>query len=108
LPADLLADGDRHDLDVAVAWSDGEPVASALTFDLAGDCGIYNVCTVPHARRRGLATALTAHLLHAARGRGCQSASLQSTPMAERVYASAGFRDCGCFLEYVPRREGNS
>lgn len=36
------------------------------------------------------------------RARGCRAASLQSTPMAERVYASAGFRDLGRILEYVP------
>jgi len=30
------------------------------------------------------------------------TASLQSTPMAERVYAAIGFRDLGRFLEYVP------
>jgi GNAT superfamily N-acetyltransferase len=102
LPAGLLGDGDHADLDVTVAWSDGEPVASALTFDLAGDYGIYNVGTLPRMRRRGLASALTAYVLQAARARGCESASLQSTPMAERVYATAGFRDFGRFLEYVP------
>jgi GNAT superfamily N-acetyltransferase len=105
LPPGLLADGDRDTLQLTVAWLDGEPVASALAFDLPGDCGIYNVGTLQHARRRGLATALTAltaHLLHEARARGCDSASLQSTPMAERVYAAVGFRDFGRFLEYVP------
>ena len=35
----------------------------------------------------------------------CRTASLQSTPMAERVYAAVGFRDLGRILEYVPRRE---
>jgi GNAT superfamily N-acetyltransferase len=103
LPPGLLGEPcDRNDLALTVAWFKGEPVASALTFELAGDCGIYNVGTVPHARRRGLATALTAHLLQEARASGCDSASLQSTPMAERVYAAAGFRDFGRFLEYVP------
>jgi hypothetical protein len=34
--------------------------------------------------------------------RGCSTASLQSTAMAERVYAAAGFRDLGRILEYVP------
>jgi GNAT superfamily N-acetyltransferase len=102
LPPGLLVNGDRSALRLSVVWLDGEPVASALTFDLAGDCGIYNVGTLEHARRRGVATALTAHLLHEARARGCHSASLQSTPMAERVYATAGFRDLGRFLEYVP------
>jgi GNAT superfamily N-acetyltransferase len=104
LPAGLLAGGDHDNLQVTVAWVEGAPVASALTFDFGGDCGIYNVGTLEHMRRRGLATALTAHLLHAARARGCDSASLQSTPMAERVYAAAGFRDLGRFFEYVPAR----
>jgi GNAT superfamily N-acetyltransferase len=101
LPAGLLAEGDRDTLQLTVAWLDGQPVTSALTFDLAGDCGIYNIGTLSHVRRRGLATALTAHLLYEARARGCRSASLQSTPMAERVYASVGFRDLGQFFEYV-------
>jgi GNAT superfamily N-acetyltransferase len=102
LPAGLLAESNHDRWQVTVVWLEGQPVASALTFDLAGDCGIYNVGTLEHARRRGLATALTAHLLHEARGRGCESASLQSTPMAEHVYAAAGFRDLGRFLEYGP------
>ena len=102
LPPGLLARGSRESLHEVVAFVDHQPVSTALTFDLAGDCGIYNVGTLQHARRRGLATALTAQLLYAARARGCRSASLQSTPMAERVYAAVGFRDLGRFLEYVP------
>ena len=80
----------------------GENVSTAIAFDFAGDCGIYNVGTLESARRRGLATALTAIHLHDARARGCRTASLQSTAMAERVYAAAGFRDLGRILEYVP------
>jgi len=34
--------------------------------------------------------------------RGCQTATLQSTEMAKRVYAAVGFRDLGRILEYVP------
>jgi len=102
MPPGLLAEADHADFQLLVAHVDGVPVASALAFDFAGDCGVYNVGTVEPARRRGLGTALTARLLYAARARGCQSASLQSTPMAERVYAAVGFRDLGQFLEYVP------
>lgn len=80
----------------------GRALAAALAFDRDGDCGIYNVGTVEHARRRGLATALTAVLAHDAADRGCVTASLQATPMAERLYASVGFRDLGRFLEFVP------
>jgi hypothetical protein len=72
-------------------------------FDHCGDCGIYNVGTLEHARRRGFRTALTALRVHEARARGCQTASVQSTEMAERVYAAVGFRDLGRILEYVPR-----
>ena len=76
---------------------------NAVAFLLfAGDCGIYNVGTLEHARPRSLATSLTAHVLHEARARSSGSASLQSTSMAERVYAAVGFRDLGRFLEYVP------
>jgi predicted GNAT family acetyltransferase len=66
-------------------------------------CGIYNVVTMEHARRRGLGTALTAKLAHDAKARGCRTASLQSTLMADGVYAAVGFRDLGRILEYVPR-----
>lgn len=104
LPAGLLARGNREGLHVVVAFSEDQPVSSALTFDRGSDCGIYNVGTLESARRRGLATALTAHALHQARVRGCNTASLQSTPMAERVYASVGFRNLGRLLEYVPPR----
>jgi predicted GNAT family acetyltransferase len=49
---------------------------------------------------RGLGTALTALLAYDALARGCQTASLQSTPIAERPYAAVGFRALGRFLEY--------
>lgn len=31
------------------------------------------------------------------------TASVQATPMAEGVYANAGFRDLGRYLEYTPQ-----
>ena len=102
LPPGLLAGADLSAFHLLVARLGGEDVAAALAFDHGGDCGIYNVETLEPARRRGLGTALTALQLHDALARGCQTASLQSTPMAERVYAAVGFRDLGRILEYVP------
>ncbi len=97
----LLRGADPSVFHVLIARLAGENVATAMAFDHAGDCGVFNVTTLEPARRRGLGTALTAlHLGDAAR-RGCQTASLQSTPMAERVYASVGFRDLGQFLEFA-------
>ena len=80
----------------------GENVATAMAFDHDGDCGVFNVGTLEPARRRGLGTGLTARLVLDAAHRGCSTASLQSTAMAERVYAGVGFRDLGRILEYAP------
>lgn len=98
----LLEGTNRSAFHVLVARLDGESVATAIALDHEGDCGIYNVGTREHARRRGLAGALTALHLHEALARGCRTASVQSTPMAEHVYAAVGFDDLGRILEYVP------
>jgi ribosomal protein S18 acetylase RimI-like enzyme len=102
VPDGLLAGVDPQPFHLLLARVDGATVGTALGFDLDGDCGVYNVSTLEHARRRGIGTALTALLLHDAAARGCRTASLQATPMAERVYAAVGFRDLGRFLEYAP------
>jgi GNAT superfamily N-acetyltransferase len=85
-----------------VARVDDEGVAMLMAFDHAGDCGIYMVGTVPGARRRGVATALSAHAVTAAGDRGCTTASLQSTAMVEGVYTRVGFGNLGRWDEYVP------
>jgi GNAT superfamily N-acetyltransferase len=102
MPPGLLDGAEREQFHVLVATLDGEPVATAMSYDHEGDCGVFNVTTVAHARRRGLGTAMTALQLHQARERGCVTASLQSTAMAERVYAAAGFHPLGRYLEFVP------
>ena len=49
-----LLDGiDRSAFHVLVARLHGENVATAVAVDHEGDCGIYNVGTLEHARRRG-------------------------------------------------------
>jgi GNAT superfamily N-acetyltransferase len=107
-PAGTLRHVDPSAFELLLACDDGETVATALAFAAGDDCGIYNVSTVERARRRGLGTALTARLAHDALARGCTTATLQSTPMAERVYAAVGFRDLGRILEFVPpRRSGH-
>jgi len=104
LAPDFLAAADHAALHVLGLRVDGALAAAALAYDHAGDCGIFNVGTTLRYRRRGLATALTLVQLHDAVARGCVTASLQSTPMAERVYAALGMRDLGRILEYAPPR----
>jgi ribosomal protein S18 acetylase RimI-like enzyme len=101
LPPDFLATADHRALHVLVIREAGDIVAAALAYDFGRDCGIYNVGTVERARRRGLGAAVTLAQLQAARARGCRTASLQSTPMAQGVYARLGFRDLGQIREYV-------
>jgi GNAT superfamily N-acetyltransferase len=101
-PAGLLSGADPSGFRIVAAQVAGENIATAIAFDHEGDCGVYNMSTVEAERRRGLATALAARHLHDAADRGCSTASLQSTPMAETVYSAVGFRDLGRFLEYAP------
>jgi ribosomal protein S18 acetylase RimI-like enzyme len=101
VPEGLLAAVDPRGFHVLIARLEGENVTAGMAYDHDGDCGIYNVGTLRHARRRGLGTALTALHLYLARERGCTTASLQSTEVAEWVYAAVGFRSLGRFIEYV-------
>jgi GNAT superfamily N-acetyltransferase len=102
VPPDLLSGADPSGFHILVAQLAGENVATAMAFDHNGDCGVFNMGTLEAARRRGLGTALTARHVSDAVERGCSTASLQSTAMAEGVYAAVGFRDLGRILEYVP------
>lgn len=101
VPPGLLSSTDPKAFQLRTARQSGETVAVALAYEHGGDCGVFNVTTVEAARRQGLGSALTAVLLVDAVARGCTTASLQSTPMAEGVYAGLGFRDLGEIHEYV-------
>ncbi|MGN9907430.1 GNAT family N-acetyltransferase [Phytohabitans sp. LJ34] len=68
------------------------------------DVNVSFVTTRETARRRGLATTVLRHALAGARARGFVTASLQSTAMAQRLYAQAGFVPVGRWQEWVPTR----
>lgn len=102
VPAGLLSGAEPSAFHLLAARLANETVATAIAFDHDGDCGVFNMSTLESARRRGLGKALTARHVHDAAERGCSTASLQSTAIAERVYAAVGFRDLGRVLEYVP------
>ncbi len=81
---------------------DGLAVAGAWSLVAGTDCGLYAVATAPAWRRRGLARALMRGVLGDAYRRGARTASLQSTPMGEPLYASLGFSPVGRYDEWVP------
>jgi GNAT superfamily N-acetyltransferase len=73
---------------------DGRPVATATVFVHPAEVGgVYFVATAPEARRRGIGAAVTAGALDLARGVGCTTAVLGSSPMGYGVYRRLGFEE---------------
>jgi ribosomal protein S18 acetylase RimI-like enzyme len=71
---------------------DGEPVATTTLFEHAGLAGIHNVGTLPSARGRGIASALTLGALHAAQARDLKQVVLHATELGQPVYERLGFQ----------------
>ena len=76
----------------------GRTVSTSMSFTHAGVIGIYGVSTIPEARRRGYATALT----EAALGVDPALPSvLQPSRMGETLYAALGYRRFTTFRSWV-------
>jgi GNAT superfamily N-acetyltransferase len=84
-----------------VGYLDGTPVASASLFRCAGVAGIYNVATVPHARGRGIGTAIGREPLREARSEGTRLAVLQAPAEAFPIYVRQGFQQDGVIAQHV-------
>ena len=83
----------------------GEPVASATLFLGGGAAGIYNVATLPAARGRGIATAVTLAALREGQAQGARVGVLHPSEMARSVYRRLGFAECctwDCYREPAP------
>lgn len=82
----------------AEGGGDGMPRAFCITQQILDELHILQVATHPAARRQGLARALLAQVLHAAREGGCAQALLevrQSNDAAIALYAALGFEAVG-------------
>src|SRR5205809_413620 len=76
---------------------DDRPVGTALGVVDGPVLGIFNVATVPDARRRGVGRAVMLAAMRDGANRGCRLAVLQSSDMGHTVYERLGFRDFGTY-----------
>jgi GNAT superfamily N-acetyltransferase len=88
-PESLFGD---PDVGAFVGRLDGRPVGYSLAIRSARTSGVYNVGTLPEARRRGVGTALTWAAVEWARQAGLDCVVLQSSEMALSMYQAMGFR----------------
>jgi ribosomal protein S18 acetylase RimI-like enzyme len=100
---DFLSDRIRQGLtQPAVAEDAGGPLASGSHQPVRDTAAIVGVATLPCARRRGLATLVTAALVEDARRRGCDMIFLEADSLeVARIYARLGFERVGtaCIAE---------
>lgn len=86
---------------VFVGYHDGEPVATGLGIRTGRTIGVYNIATVPTARRRGFGRAMTAHVVAEGAAAGCDVAVLQASDMGRPIYERMGFRTVVEYLGFV-------
>jgi GNAT superfamily N-acetyltransferase len=81
-----------------VGYADGQPVTSGMGQLTGSTIGIYNIATVPAARRKGYGAAMTQRIIDDAVADGSDVAILQASDMGKPTYERLGFRTV---VEYV-------
>lgn len=80
-----------------VAYSDGQPAGTGLSFREEGICGLYMIATKASMRGKGIGSLVTASLIDQAVNLGDQGIILHATDLGERVYSRLGFRQMNRF-----------
>src|SRR5262245_27137897 len=84
---------DRSTIRTFLAVRSGAPLASSTLLSAAGVAGLYNVGTLPDARRTGLGRLVSIAAMAAGREAGYRVGVLQSSPLGEPVYRAIGFEE---------------
>jgi hypothetical protein len=109
MPTDVLADMfsrpdevvARPDTVIGVAYKDGRPVATALSFVSEGSAALQWVGTVADARQLRLGRLVTQWATNVAFDMGAPSCTLQASPMGEPLYAKLGYETIYHYVEHV-------
>lgn len=98
---DLLGHVEPGRIRAYLGWQGDRPVATSLLFLAAGVAGIYNVATIPEARRQGIGAVMTTVPLGEAQAMGVQAGILHASEMGAGVYRSLGFQEYCKIGQYI-------
>ena len=88
------------DVQLFVGRLDGTPVGTSIAIRSRDASGVYNVGTIPSARRRGVGAALTWAAVEAGRALGHDTVVLQSSSMGLPLYSGLGFRTVAPYVVF--------
>ena len=80
-----------------VAYSDGQPVGTGLSFREEGICGLYMIATRASMRGKGIGSLVSASLIDQAVALGDKGIILHATDLGEHLYSGLGFREMNRF-----------
>jgi GNAT superfamily N-acetyltransferase len=89
------------DVRLFVGRLDGRPVGTSIAIRSRDASGVYNVGTLPIARRRGVGSALTWAAVEAGRAWGYDTIVLQSSVMGLSMYSDMGFRTVAPYVAFA-------
>ncbi len=97
---------DRREGSVYLGYLEGQPVTAGLGWRTGRTIGVYDIATIPTARRRGFGEAMTARVIADGAAAGCDTAALQASSMGRPIYECIGFQASVRYTGYVDSSAG--